>query len=247
MKKAFFVIATAFFLTTMLSMRPVSVANEKESDSELLGKAIEYFQSGKFHEALLIFDKLDRRYKLNPRFRAFIAVCHYYDWNDEQTCEYLDSLIPQLEPFAPHERSIYYYINAESHFNLKQYEQAIPYYEQALNVCYDNEKSDALYRMGYCYLFNNDTLTATEFFRSALDYYQRFRNTSADQPRIAQIQKMVQSLAPDRIEMATWQAESKPIPTDPQSVRDTLRHRIINDIDLSDIFEHQIIVEDSIE
>ena len=123
MKKAFFVITAAFFLTAMLSMRPV--ADEKENDSELLGKAIDYFQSGKFHEALLIFDKLDRRYKLNPRLRAFIAVCHYYDWNDEQTCEYLDSLIPLLEPFAPHERSIYYYINAESHFNLKQYEKAI--------------------------------------------------------------------------------------------------------------------------
>ena len=221
MKKAFFVITAAFFLTAMLSMRPV--ADEKESDSELLGKAIDYFQSGKFHEALLIFDKLDRRYKLNPRLRAFIAVCHYYDWNDEQTCEYLDSLIPLLEPFAPHERSIYYYINAESHFNLKQYEQAIPYYEQALNVCYDNEKSDAFYRMGYCYLFNNDTVTAAEYFQAALDYYQCFRNTTADQPRIAQIQKMILNM------------------------RDTLRSRIINDIDLSDIFEHQIIVEDTIE
>lgn len=221
MKKAFFAIATAFLLTTMLSMRPV--ADENVSDSELLGKAIDYFQSGKFHEALLIFDKLDRRYKLNPRFRAFIAVCHYYDWNDEQTCEYLDSLIPQLEPFAPHERSIYYYINAESHFNLKQYEQAIPYYEQALNVCYDNEKSDAFYRMGYCYLFNNDTATAAEYFQAALDYYQRFRNTQSDQPRIAQLQLMISNM------------------------RDTLRHRIINDIDLSDIFQDQIIVEDTVE
>ena len=240
MKRAFIAIATAFFLTTMLSMRPV--ADENVSDSELLGKAIDYFQSGKFHEALLIFDKLDRRYKLNPRFRAFIAVCHYYDWNDEQTCEYLDSLIPQLEPFAPHERSIYYYINAESHFNLKQYEQAIPYYEQALNVCYDNEKSDAFYRMGYCYLFNNDTVTATEYFQAALDYYRRFRNTNADQPRIVQIQTMIRSLAPEHT--TVWQADNQQLPTDPQTVRDTLRNRIINDIDLSDIYEHQIIVED---
>ena len=244
MKKAFFAIATAFLLTTMLSMRPV--ADENVSDSELLGKAIDYFQSGKFHEALLIFDKLDRRYKLHPRFRAFIAVCHYYDWNDEQTCEYLDSLIPQLEPFAPHERSIYYYINAESHFNLKQYEQAIPYYEQALNVCYDNEKSDAFYRMGYCYLFNNDTVTATEYFQAALDYYRRFRNTNADQPRIAQIQTMIRSLAPEH--NAVWQANNQQqLPTDPQTVRDTLRRRIINDIDLSDIFQNQIIVEDTVE
>ena len=77
--------------------------------------------------------------------------------------------------------------------------------------------------MGYCYLFNNDTVTAAEYFQAALDYYQRFRNTTADQPRIAQIQKMILNM------------------------RDTLRSRIINDIDLSDIFEHQIIVEDTIE
>ncbi|MBR4240577.1 MAG: hypothetical protein IKQ03_14415, partial [Prevotella sp.] len=43
------------------------------NDSEMLGKAIEYFQSGKFHEALLLFANLDKRYKLNPRFRAFLA------------------------------------------------------------------------------------------------------------------------------------------------------------------------------
>ena len=196
----------------------------------MLGKAIEYFQSGKFHESLLLFDKLDRRYKLNPRFRAFIAVCHYYDWNDEKTCEYLDSLIPQLEPFAPHERSIYYYINAESHFNLEQYKQAIPYYERALNVCYDNEKADALYRMGYCYLFNDDSETAYEYFQAAFAYYQKFRNTAADQPRIAQIQNMVRSLTPD-----------------PQSIRDTLRQRIIDDIDLSDIYQQQMIIDEGAE
>ena len=104
------------------------------------------------------------------------------------------------------------------------------------------EKPDAFYRMGYCYLFNNDTVTATEYFQAALDYYQRFRNTQSDQPRIAQIQTMIRSLAPDN--NAVWQADNQQIPTDPQTVRDTLRNRIINDIDLSDIYEHQIIVED---
>lgn len=218
---------SAFCMIAVLSF---SLRPTQHDDQEMLGKAIEYFQSGKFHESLLLFDKLDRRYKLNPRFRAFIAVCHYYDWNDEKTCEYLDSLIPQLEPFAPHERSIYYYINAESHFNLKQYKQAIPYYERALNVCYDNEKADALYRMGYCYLFNDDSETAYEYFQAAFAYYQKFRNTAADQPRIAQIQNMVRSLTPD-----------------PQSVRDTLRQRIIDDIDLSDIYQQQMIIDEGAE
>ena len=77
----------SFFLLCMLTaMRPVSLQPEnRPSDSELLGKAIDYFQSGKFHEALLLFEKLDQKYKLNPRFRAFIGVCYFYDWNDEKT------------------------------------------------------------------------------------------------------------------------------------------------------------------
>lgn len=233
MRKVFLGIITCLLLSTMLSMRP-TVADEKAGDSELFGKAIEYFQSGKFHEALLLFDKLDQRYTLNPRFRAFMAVCYYYDWNDEKTCEYLDSLIPQLEPFAPHERSIYYYINAESHFNLKQYDQALNYYEKALTVCYNNEKPDAFYRMGYCHLFNNELATAYEYFNSALAYYREYRNTEKDQPRIAQIEKMVKGLQPDY----------KAFLAEQQVARDTLRVRIINDIDLSDIYEHQIIVED---
>jgi tetratricopeptide (TPR) repeat protein len=238
MRRALFGIIAFALCLSMLSWR--APYDEKPSDSELLGKAIEYFQSGKFHEALLLFDKLDNRYKLNPRFRAFLAVCYYYDWDDEKTCELLDSLIPQLEPFAPHERSIYYYINAESHFNLKQYDKAVPYYEQALNVCYNNEKPDAFYRMGYCYLFNGDTLTAYDYMRSALAYYQQFRNREADQPRMAQLEKMVRGLQPDA--GVLW-ATLPPL-EEQQATRDTLRSRIIDDIDLSDIFEHTIIVEE---
>ena len=80
MRRALFGIIALALCLSMLSWR--APHDEKPSDSELLGKAIEYFQSGKFHEALLLFDKLDNRYKLNPRFRAFLAVCYYYDWDD---------------------------------------------------------------------------------------------------------------------------------------------------------------------
>ena len=50
--------------------------------------------------------------------------------------------MPKLEVFAPHERSVYYYTTAESKFNLKQYKEAIPYYEKTLTVCYEREKGD---------------------------------------------------------------------------------------------------------
>ena len=225
-----------WLLIFLLALLPQSLADEHDADSDrvLLGKAIDYFQSGKFHESLLIFDKLDQRYELNPRFRAFMAVCYYYDWNDEKTCELLDELIPSLEPFAPHERSIYYYINAESHFNLKQYDRAIGYYDQALNVCYNNEKPDALYRIGYCYLFNNDEEKAYEYFKAALNDYRQYCNTPQDQPRMAQIERMLKGLEPDR----------KELQADQQMARDTIHWRIVNDIDLSDIYEQQMIVVD---
>ncbi|MCR5129845.1 MAG: tetratricopeptide repeat protein [Prevotella sp.] len=232
MRKLALTILGIVFALLLTGMSPTTMQDRKSSDSEQLGKAIEYFQSGKFHEALLIFDKLDRRYKLNPRFRAFLAVCYYYDWNDEKVCEYLDSIIPQLEPFAPHERSIYYFLNAESHFNLGQYKEAVTYYEQMTNVCYNNEKGDALYRLGYCYLFNDDKETAHDYFESALEYYRKFRTDQAVQPRIAQIEKMVRGLTPNE-------------PTQPEEfmmARDTLRSKIINDIDLSDIYEHEIYI-----
>ena len=62
MRRALFSIIAFALCLSMLSWR--APHDEKPSDSELLGKAIEYFQSGKFHEALLLFDKLDNRYKL---------------------------------------------------------------------------------------------------------------------------------------------------------------------------------------
>lgn len=213
----------ALFLT-LCSLCPTSV------DTEMLGKALDYFQGGKFHESLLLFEKLDKKYKLNPRFRAYMGVCYYYDWDYEKACEYLDSMIPQMTPFAPHERSVYYYSNAESHFNLGQYEEAKAYYEQMLNVCYDNEKSDGLYRLGYCYLFTEDSLTAYEYFSSALEYYRQFRMND-QQSRIAQLDRMVKG----------FHVEAPDINED---VRDTIRSRIIKDIHLDDIFQDVIEVLD---
>ena len=91
----------------------------KQPDSEELGKALEYFTAAKYHEALLIFQRLDKTYKLNNRFKAYIGLCYYNEWDYETAAKYLDKAIPQLEAFAPRERSVYYYAAGESHFNLK--------------------------------------------------------------------------------------------------------------------------------
>lgn len=165
---------------------------QKSAESEELGKALEYFSSGKYHEALILFGKLDKKFNLNPRFKAYIGVCYYYEWDYENACKYLNTALPDIENYAPHERSVYYYCNAESHFQLGKYKEAIPLYEKLLNVCFNNEKGDALYRLGFCYMFNEDWANARDYFSSAIAFYERFSEiTPTLSARLQQIKNMV--------------------------------------------------------
>lgn len=145
---------------------------------------------GKYHEALILMDKLDKTYNLNPRFKAYIGICHYHEWDYGQACRYLNEAMPQLEIYAPQERSVYYNIAAESHFMLEEYEKAIPLYEKRLLVCRDNEKGDAFYRLGFCYMFRLKWECAAEFFKSALRYYTKF-TTPDSTSRILQLERMI--------------------------------------------------------
>jgi len=183
MKRLLLIILTTFVFS--------AGAYSQVSDSERLGMALDYFQSGKYHEAMLILSELDQNYNLNPRFKAYLGVCYFYEWNYEKACFHLDSLMKKLEVFAPAERAVYYYADAESHFNLKEYEKAIPMYEQMLLVCQDNEKPETLYRLGFCYMFIEEWQNALDNFDSALSYYRRFRNSVDQQSRITQIEKMI--------------------------------------------------------
>lgn len=148
------------------------------TDQERLARAVDYFQSGKYHEALLLFDKLDKVYQLNPRFQAYNGVCNFYDRNYKKAAEILDSIMPKLDKFAPHERSIYYYCAAESHYQLSNYHKAITYFENQLLLCYDNEKGDSLFRIGLCYIGLKNILTAQEYLKQAVAYYRRFNDES---------------------------------------------------------------------
>ena len=160
------------------------------SDSEKLGRALEYFQTEKYHECMLLLEKLDHQHRLNPRFRAYLGVCYYYEWDYEKAYRLLDTLIPELRNFAPHERSIYYWTCAESHFNMKQFAAAAPLYGNMLEVCHENEKPDALYRLGFCHMFRNDWQQAYDCFNEALSLYLKYKDKDQT-PRIAQIRNML--------------------------------------------------------
>jgi tetratricopeptide (TPR) repeat protein len=160
---------------------------------------LEYFRSGKYHEALLMLKPLDLHYRLNPRYRAYIGVCHYYEWDYQNATAYLDSVIPQLQQFSPQELSFYYYADAESHFNLEQYDRALPLYEQMLKLCRDNERGDAYYRIGFIYMYRKDWLKALDQFQNSLVYYRRFR--PEETARMAQLKAMLRGCC-EQIELA---------------------------------------------
>ena len=191
--------------------------SERKADAELLARALDYFSSEKFHECLVLLQPLNRRYKLNPRYRAYLAVCLYYEWEYAEAIRLFDEVLPQLQGVAPHELSLYYWMDAESNFALQQYDRALPLYEKMLPLCRDNEKPDAYYRMGFCHLFAAEASEASssekasgssessgssaeerkkakECFELSLEGYLKYRNTPNEKARIAQIRHMIGGL-----------------------------------------------------
>lgn len=167
---------------------------DRKEDAEQLARALDYFSSEKFHECLVLLQPLNRRYKLNPRYRAYLAVCLYYEWEYAEAIRLFDEVLPQLQGLAPHELSLYYWMDAESYFALQQYDRALPLYEKMLPLCRDNEKPDAYYRMGFCHLFAEERKKAKECFELSLEGYLKYRNTPKEKARIAQIRHMIGGL-----------------------------------------------------
>lgn len=169
MNRIFFCIISAFILCS---------ASPPATDQENLLRAVEYFQSGKYHEALLLFGQLEKKYNLNPRLAAYAGVCHFYDHDYKAAAATFDSIMPKLKVFAPHELSIYYYCAAESKYQLKQFKESISMFEKHLLLCYDNEKGDALFRIGMCYRHLGDIASAQEYLAQAVCYYRKYNDTN---------------------------------------------------------------------
>ena len=164
----------------------------KHDDIKKLERAIEYFQGRKYHEALLLLQDLNKKYALNPRFKAYLGVCYYYDWDYKNACKFLEEIINDLNILAPHEQAVYYYCLAESYFIQNKYNEAVPFYEKTINICYDNEKADILYKLAMCYMNKNCMDIAYDYFQSSLAYYKHFGIPNDKIQRIIQINNMIQ-------------------------------------------------------
>ncbi len=182
----------ALILAAMQPHHATAQTAAQMPDREQLQIALDYFASGKYSEALSLLVKLDKKYSLNPRFKAYIGLCYYHQWEYDKACASIDPYIDKLEAYAPHERSVYYFTSAESHFFLGEYAKAVPLYEKMLLVCYDKEKGDAFFRLAYCYMDAQEWATATDMLDSALAYYERFGYPENREARVEQIKRMAE-------------------------------------------------------
>ena len=203
-------------LLILLCFVSVSVfPQSKEADTEALGRALEYFQSQKYHEALLIFQRLDQSYKLNARYKAYIGLCYYYDWDYKKATEYFDTFLPKLSMLAPEERALYYYADGESHFQLGHYDQAILLFQSALALCHDRDKGDSWSRIGFCHYFLQQPALAQGCFLVAEYYYATFRNSPDLQARRQQMAHMMRGLRPEIVLKPLPKTFSLPQPVSP--------------------------------
>ena len=185
--KCILFIITAISLLTTLETRAQNL-----TDNDRLEMAIDYFQSSKYNEALNIFEDLERRHKLNPRYLAYMGLCYYYEWEFKKAYEHFEKSLPALEKFSPQELSVYHFACAESYFALEKYNEATPFYEKALSLCYDNEKGDIYFRLGFCYIQREEWQRARNYLQLSQNFYLSHRNTEDLQARLRQIENMIQ-------------------------------------------------------
>ena len=82
-------------------VKPVVLATSttKSADKEKLERAIQYFQGGKFHEALLLFAPLSKKYTLSKRTIAYMGVCCYYEGDFEMAANCFAQSAEDIEYF----------------------------------------------------------------------------------------------------------------------------------------------------
>lgn len=180
------------------TMHPDEVPQKekKEAAAEQLSKALDYFTSQKYHECLMIMQELDKHYQLNPRYKAYLGVCYYYEWDYKLAAKYLSEAIPQLGNFSPPWAFLLLLGKCREPFQSSKYTEAIPFYQAMLPLCYANEKPDVHYRLGFCYLFAEKWNEAWNELLQAQEGYLKLRNTPDMQARITQVSHMLDGLKP---------------------------------------------------
>lgn len=165
----------------------------KKQDAELLGKAMDYYNGGKYHESILAFEKLSKSYRLTARIKACLGMSYFKERQYEEAVEILKPVIPELTAFSPKEQAVYAYSCAESLFYLERYSEAIEYYNKALPMTEERDRGDVLYHLAFSYFKLDNYQMALDNFNDSIVVYEQYATDSNDtlhKARIAQIKNM---------------------------------------------------------
>lgn len=160
----------------------VAKTNTETTDSELLGKAIEYYVGGKYHECTLLFEKIKKTYRLTPRFLAYLGFSYYKENNYEEASKCLQTSIPSLTSFSPKEQSVYIYACAESLFMLHKYKDSMRYYDMLIPLTVGNDRGDVLFHKAFSIYFDKkmneeitDSILLKKKSNSVMECYTAFQ------------------------------------------------------------------------
>lgn len=179
---------TCLMLTAALTVPQHAAAQTKRQDTELLGKAVDYYSGGKYHEAVLAFEQLRKRYRLTPRFQAYLGISYFKERQYEEAAENLRQCIPELTAYAPKERAVYLYSCAESLFHLGHYDESMDYYRQALPFVEGNDRADVLFHTAFAYYLKEQIEDAYPIFIEAHALYKQYTHP-ADELHTARLQQ----------------------------------------------------------
>lgn len=161
------------------------LAPPRDNGSELLGKAVEYYIGGKYHECTLAFENLKRYYTLTPRFQAYLGFSYYKEGRYSEAIESLKSAIPHLSAFSPKEQSVYLYACAESLFSQCRYDEAVKYYDQLLPLTEGNDKGDVLFHKAFSIYLDKkmesaagDSIRISELSPYVIESYDLFQSAA---------------------------------------------------------------------
>lgn len=184
------IILTLFFTLLPLSAQDSS----REPDKETLGKAVEYFGSQKYQEALQPFERLDKEGKLTSRYRAYMAICLFKTGEYEKAANVLQEILPDTENYAPSERTLYIYTCGECYFQRGLYKEALTHYLNALSVCNKETRGDVCYRLGLCNLMYAEYEEAIKYLSEAEKAYKEITPDELQRAHIEQTRRMLKSL-----------------------------------------------------
>ncbi len=155
----------------------VSVGRTLQTPQELLTKATEYYQGGKYHESILCFEKLQEKYTLTPRYLAYLGFSYYKEVQYDKAAQTLLPLLRDttrnttLSALSPKEQAVYLYACGESLFHIGDFLRSLEIYERMLPLVNGLDKADVLFHIGMAHYMQSSYQLAISPLEEALAIY----------------------------------------------------------------------------